>query len=90
MVPPLQSYVLYLAGTASALVSALAAASFNGGVALGSAVGGLVLDRTPHYPVLAVVGALMTLLGLLVFLLTHHRHHARQATAQDDPVAQYA
>ncbi|MEU7799333.1 MFS transporter [Micromonospora arborensis] len=90
MVPPLQSYVLYLAGTASALVSALAAASFNGGVALGSAVGGLVLDRTPHYPVLAVVGALMTLLGLLVFLLTHRRHHARQAAVQDDPVAQYA
>ncbi|GGZ29973.1 MFS transporter [Streptomyces poonensis] len=77
MVPPLQSYVLNVAGTASALVSALAAASFNSGVALGSAIGGLVLDRTTHYPVLAVAGALMTALGLLAFLLTHRHHSSR-------------
>ncbi|MGW0791947.1 MFS transporter [Streptomyces sp. NPDC002911] len=77
MVPPLQSYVLHVAGTASALVSALAAASFNGGVALGSAVGGLALSHTRHYPGLALVGASMTLLGLIVFLLTH-RHNARR------------
>ncbi|MCZ9352445.1 hypothetical protein NGM36_22160 [Streptomyces mutabilis] len=49
MVPPLQSYVRHVAGTASALVSALAAASFNEGVARGSAVGGLVLNHTSHY-----------------------------------------
>lgn len=79
MVPPLQSYVLHLAGAASVLVSALAAASFNAGVALGSAIGGLVLDRTSHYPVLAVVGAVMTLLGLVVFLLTHRRQRDRRA-----------
>ncbi|MGP3769730.1 MFS transporter [Streptomyces sp. SDT5-1] len=79
MVPPLQSYVLHLAGAASVLVSALAAASFNAGVALGSAVGGRVLDRTSDYPALAVVGATMTLLGLLVFLLTHRRHRVRRA-----------
>ncbi|MFZ3573327.1 MFS transporter [Streptomyces sp. BH097] len=90
MVPPLQSYVLYLAGAASALVSALAAASFNAGVAFGSAVGGLVLDHGPHYPVLAVVGAAMTLLGLLVFLLTHRRHRRNRPLAQDAPVAEYA
>ncbi|MFJ9180048.1 MFS transporter [Streptomyces sp. NPDC102360] len=70
MVPPLQSYVLQVAGAASALVSALAAASFNAGVALGSATGGLVLSHTTRYPVLALVGAATTLLGLLVFLLT--------------------
>ncbi|MFE7134622.1 MFS transporter [Streptomyces sp. NPDC057638] len=78
MVPPLQSYVLHLAGTASVLVSALAAASFNAGVALGSAVGGTVLTRTAAYPPLALAGALMTLLGLVVFLLTHRRHAARR------------
>ncbi|MEU1215287.1 MFS transporter [Streptomyces sp. NPDC005790] len=90
MVPPLQSYVLHIAGTASALVSALAAAAFNGGVALGSAVGGLALNRTPHYPVLALVGASMTLLGLILFLFTHHWHQARRATPQGDPVVQHA
>jgi MFS transporter, DHA1 family, inner membrane transport protein len=89
MVPPLQSYVLHIAGTASALVSALAAASFNGGVALGSAVGGLALSHTSHYPVLALAGAFMTLLGLIVFLLTHHLHNARQKAAQDSSAAQY-
>lgn len=90
MVPPLQSYVLHIAGTASALVSALAAASFNGGVALGSAVGALILDHTSHYPVLALAGASMTLLGLIVFLLTHRRHHARQTAAQDSAAVRYA
>ncbi|MFE7560175.1 MFS transporter [Kitasatospora sp. NPDC057500] len=98
MVPPLQSYALHLAGTASALVSTLAAASFNSGVALGSAVGGIVLDRAPAYPVLAVAGAAMTLLGLSVFLLTHRRHTAGQTStdhttaahpAAADPVAQH-
>ncbi|MFF9570372.1 MFS transporter [Streptomyces sp. NPDC014685] len=98
MVPPLQSYALHLAGTASVLVSALAAASFNSGVALGSAVGGIVLDQASAYPVLAVVGAAMTLLGLSVFLLTHRRHTARQTStdhttaahpAAADPVAQH-
>ncbi|MFZ3554583.1 MFS transporter [Streptomyces sp. BH055] len=90
MVPPLQSYVLYLAGAASALVSALAAASFNAGVALGSAVGGLVLGHGPHYPVLAVVGASMTVLGLLVFLLTHRRHQQNRPLTQEAPAAEYA
>ncbi|MFE9722537.1 MFS transporter [Streptomyces sp. NPDC005794] len=90
MVPPLQSYVLHIAGTASALVSALAAASFNGGVALGSAVGGLVLNHSTHYPVLALAGASMTLLGLIVFLLTHHRHQARRTAPGDHAVVQHA
>ncbi len=89
MVPPLQSYVLHLAGTASALVSALAAASFNLGVALGSGVGGAVLSWTPDYPLLAVVGAGMTLLGLLGFLATRRRHNAVLA-AENTPIAQPA
>lgn len=92
MVPPLQSYVLHVAGAASALVSALAAASFNAGVALGSATGGLTLSHTSNYPVLAPVGAAMTLLGLVVFLLTHRRHSARREAVgvQESSVAQYA
>ncbi|MEB3371952.1 MFS transporter [Saccharopolyspora mangrovi] len=85
MVPPLQSYVLQVAGTASALVSALAAAAFNFGVAFGSAVGGTVLARTLDYPVLAVVGAAMTALGLVAFLAT--RPGARAGTPEV-PVAQ--
>lgn len=79
MVPPLQSYVLQVAGTASALVSALAAAAFNFGVAFGSAVGGGVLARTPDYPVLALVGAAMTALGLIAFLMTRPRTRAASA-----------
>ncbi|WP_406689975.1 MFS transporter [Saccharopolyspora sp. ID03-671] len=73
MVPPLQSYVLQVAGTASALVSALAAAAFNFGVAFGSAVGGGVLARAFDYPVLALVGAAMSGLGLVAFLATRPR-----------------
>jgi hypothetical protein len=30
------------------------------------------------------------LLGLIVFLLTHHRHNTRRTAAQDSPAAQYA
>ncbi|MEE1736934.1 MFS transporter [Streptomyces sp. BE147] len=103
MVPPLQSYVLHLVGSSSVLVSALAAASFNSGVALGSAVGGIVLDQSSAYPALAAVGAGMTLLGLSVFLLTHRRHTTRQTSTDHttaghpaaadpvtaDPVAQH-
>jgi DHA1 family inner membrane transport protein len=70
MVPPLQSYVLQVAGTASAVVSALAAAAFNAGVAVGSGVGGAFLERLPDYRLLPLVGAAMTALGLVVFLLT--------------------
>ncbi|SFS74391.1 MFS transporter [Saccharopolyspora flava] len=73
MVPPLQSYVLQVAGVASALVSALAAAAFNFGVAFGSAVGGGVLARVSDYPVLALVGAGMSALGLVAFLATRPR-----------------
>ncbi|MHC5256333.1 MFS transporter [Streptomyces sp. UC4497] len=91
MVPPLQSYVLHIAGAASALVSALAAASFNAGVAFGSAVGGLVLDRTHHYPELAVAGATMTLLGLMVFLLIERRRRRSWLTApRETPVPEHA
>ena len=89
MVPPLQSYVLHIAGTASALVSALAAASFNSGVALGSAIGGAILDRTADYPALAVTGALTTLLGLGVFLLTHRHRAAHRTVADHGAVARH-
>ncbi|MFC7344851.1 MFS transporter [Saccharopolyspora griseoalba] len=89
MVPPLQSYVLHLAGTASSLVSALAAAAFNFGVALGSGLGGLVLTRGQDYPALALVGAATTALGLIAFLVTHHRHRSRPR-ASDHRVPQPA
>ncbi|WP_217615242.1 MFS transporter [Cellulomonas sp. GbtcB1] len=74
MVPPLQSYVLQVAGTASAVVSALAAASFNAGVAVGSGVGGAFLEQVAAYRLLPLVGAAMTVLGLAIFLLTRRSH----------------
>lgn len=77
MVPPLQSYVLHVAGTPSPLVSSLAAASFNGGVAFGSALGGVVAESTLGYDALPVAGAIVTALGLLLFVASSTGRRAR-------------
>jgi DHA1 family inner membrane transport protein len=85
MVPPLQSYVIHVAGTASAVVSALAAAAFNAGVAFGSGLGGAVLDIRPDYTILPVLGAAITTLGVGAFLLAYAKSRAPQATAGSRP-----
>ncbi|NMO49745.1 MFS transporter [Actinoplanes sp. TBRC 11911] len=79
MVPPLQSYVIHVAGTASAVVSALAAAAFNAGVAFGSGLGGAVLDIRPDFRLLPVLGAAVTSLGVGAFLLAYAKSRAPQA-----------
>lgn len=69
LVPPLQSFVLEIARVISPVVSALAAAAFNAGVALGSAVGGSVVRDGAAYGQLAPIGSLVSLAGLAVFVL---------------------
>jgi DHA1 family inner membrane transport protein len=84
MVPPLQSYVIHVAGVGSAVVSALAAASFNAGVALGSGVGGGILDATDAYELLPIVGAGMTALGLVIFLVSRRAFSRRPERTDSD------
>lgn len=67
LVPPMQSFVLEIAGQTSPVVSALAAAAFNAGVALGSAAGGDLVRASVDYNLLALVGAAISAAGLLVF-----------------------
>nr|RZI34782.1 Inner membrane transport protein YdhP [Cryobacterium sp. SO1] len=74
MVPPLQSFAVEVANVTSPFISAIASASFMAGVSLGSAVGGEVLRRGYDYNVLPLVGAGLTLLGLVVFLVVAALH----------------
>ena len=76
MVPPLQSYVIHVAGTSSAVVSALAAAAFNAGVALGSGLGGAALDAGTGYRMLPLAGTVVTVIGIAVFAFTYRRQQA--------------
>lgn len=86
LVPPLQSFVLEIARANSPVVSALAAAAFNAGVALGSAIGGSLVRGGTAYGQLAPVGALVSLAGLAVFVLAvllQKRAIRRRNPAQD-------
>lgn len=69
LVPPLQSFVIEIARGTSPVISALAAASFNAGVAAGSGFGGELIRRGAGYDALPIAGAGMTLLGLVVFIV---------------------
>lgn len=69
LVPPLQSFVLEIARVNSPVVSALAAAAFNAGVAMGSAIGGSLVRGGTGYGQLALVGSIVSGLGLLVFVV---------------------
>jgi len=69
LVPPLQSFVLEIAKTTSPVISALAAAAFNAGVAVGSALGGELIRRGAGYDALPLAGAGLSALGLVVFVI---------------------
>ncbi|SDE35995.1 MFS transporter [Auraticoccus monumenti] len=89
MVPPLQSFAVEIAEVTSPVVSALAAAAFMAGVSLGSAVGGEILRRGGGYEELPLVGAGLTVLGLLVFLSVDRLHgRATAAALLPRPVAE--
>ncbi|MFD2795250.1 MFS transporter [Promicromonospora vindobonensis] len=74
MVPPLQSFAVEIARVTSPFISALAAASFMAGVSLGSAIGGEILRQRGGYDVLPLVGAGLTMVGLILFLVVTTVH----------------
>jgi DHA1 family inner membrane transport protein len=85
LVPPLQSLVLEIARVTSPLISALAAASFNAGVAIGSALGGEIIRRDAGFDALALAGAGLSALGLAVFLVVtalQRRERAEEPTPE--------
>ncbi|MGV8874738.1 MAG: MFS transporter [Rhodococcus sp. (in: high G+C Gram-positive bacteria)] len=79
MVPPLQSFAVEIARVSSPFISALAAASFMAGVSLGSAVGGEMLRRGGGYESLPLIGAGLTVLGLILFLYVTALHKRAEA-----------
>ena len=81
MVPPLQSFAVEIAQLTSPFISALAAAAFMAGVSLGSAIGGEILRRGGGYQTLPLVGAGLTVLGLIVFLAVDRLHQRAAARA---------
>ncbi|QTE31082.1 MFS transporter [Pengzhenrongella sicca] len=89
MVPPLQSFAVEVAQVTSPFISALASASFLAGVSLGSAVGGEILRQGGDYHTLPLVGAGLTVVGLLVFLRsdTLHKRAATHVPMVMSPVS---
>lgn len=77
LIPPLQSRVLAIAGHDASLVSVANIAAFNTGAALGSLLGATALEATGDYTTPSYAGALMSLIGLAIFVLsTARRRHA--------------
>jgi DHA1 family inner membrane transport protein len=75
LVPPLQMRVMTLAAAAPSLASSVNVGAFNLGNALGAAAGSLVLSLHFSYAAVAVAGALLAALGLLL-LCWQIRHPA--------------
>lgn len=70
LVPPVQMRVMAVASDAPNLASSINIGAFNLGNALGAAVGGGVLAIGLGYPAIAVAGALISALGLVLVLVT--------------------
>lgn len=70
--PTLQTFMIRQAGHPSVMVSTATNSAFNVGIAAGSFVGGMVLDHGLGYRAPSFTGALLSVLGLLVFLLVLH------------------
>jgi DHA1 family inner membrane transport protein len=70
LVPPLQMRVMETAAAAPTLASSMNIGAFNLGNALGAALGGAVIGLKLGYPVVAVAGAALAAVGLLVVLAT--------------------
>jgi DHA1 family inner membrane transport protein len=70
LVPPLQMRVMETAAAAPTLASSMNIGAFNLGNALGAALGGAVIGLKFGYPAVAVAGAALAAIGLLVVLVT--------------------
>jgi DHA1 family inner membrane transport protein len=69
-VPPLQMRVVQQASEGPHLASTLNIAAFNLGNAIGAFIGGAMIDLGLGLPSVSIAGALVTLLGLLVTLVS--------------------
>lgn len=69
LVPPLQMRVMEAAKDAPNLASAVNIGAFNLGNAIGAALGGAVINAGLGYPAIALAGAAMAALGLVMVLL---------------------
>lgn len=69
LAPPLQVQVMQAASDAPNLASAMNIGAFNLGNAIGAALGGAVIAAGFGYPAVALAGAAMAALGLVVVLL---------------------
>jgi len=79
LVPPLQMRVMTAASDAPNLASAMNIGAFNLGNAIGAALGGAVIGLNLGYPAVALTGAAMAVLGLVLVLLLVRRE-TREAT----------
>ena len=70
LVPPVQMRVMAVASDAPNLASSINIGAFNLGNALGAAVGGGVIALGLGYPAIAIAGAAISALGLVLVLLT--------------------
>lgn len=82
LVPPLQMRVMEAAKDAPNLASAVNIGAFNLGNAIGAALGGAVINAGLGYPAIAVAGAMMGVLGLVMVLALRVRPAARLAVAE--------
>ncbi len=69
LVPPLQTFVIRLAGASSTMLSTANISAFNIGIAAGSLLGGTVIDLGLGYRAPSLAGAIMTAIGLGLFAL---------------------
>ncbi|HEY0312230.1 MAG TPA: MFS transporter [Allosphingosinicella sp.] len=70
LVPPLQARVMQVSAEAPNLASSINIGAFNLGNAIGAALGGAVIRFGLGYPSVAVAGALLSLGGLLLVLVS--------------------
>jgi DHA1 family inner membrane transport protein len=76
LVPPLQIRVMQVSADAPNLASAMNIGAFNLGDAIGAAVGGGVIAAGLGYPMVALAGAVVSVLGLAAVLLSVRRKAA--------------
>ncbi len=82
LVPPLQMRVMEAAKDAPNLASAVNIGAFNLGNAIGAALGGAVINAGLGYPAIAVAGAMMGVLGLVMVLALRVRPTAHLVVAE--------
>jgi len=77
----LQLRLMHVAGPAQTLGAAMNHASLNIGNAVGAWVGGLVVTATDGYRAPALAGALLSLAGLLVLVVSAVLHQRASSAA---------